>query len=75
MDKKISELDELLIAKNNDFLVLVDTLSSTLVTKKIKSQNFRNTLLLPIEIGDVNTLQSVLNNKVDYQSIIDGGSY
>jgi hypothetical protein len=75
MDKKISELDELLIAKNNDLLVIVDSISPTLVTKKIKSINLRNEFLLPIEISDVNNLQSVLDNKVDYQSILDGGSY
>ncbi len=75
MDKKISQLDELLVAENNDLLVVVDTLNPTLVTKKIKGLNFRNTVVLPIEISDVNTLQSVLDNKVDYQSLIDGGSY
>jgi hypothetical protein len=75
MDKKISELPELVIAKNDDLLVIVDTANPTLVTKKIKSMNLRNEFLLPIEISDVNDLQSVLDNKVDYQSIIDGGSY
>jgi hypothetical protein len=74
MDKKISELEELLIAKNNDLLVIVDSISPTLVTKKIKSINLRNAFI-PIEISDVNNLQSVLDNKINYQSIIDGGSF
>ena len=74
MDKKISELDELTRAKSGDILPIVDS-AAPLTTKKITSINFRNTYLLPIEISNVNNLQSVLDNKVNYQSIIDGGSF
>ena len=76
MDKKISELDELNLAKNNDLLAIVDSSTPTsLVTKKIKSQNFRNTFLLPIEIINVNNLQETLDGKLNQNSILDGGVY
>lgn len=75
MDKRISELDELLIAKNEDFIPIVDTIDPTLVTKRITSQNLRDTLIVPLEISEVNNLQSILDNKLNLQSIIDGGSF
>ena len=57
MDKKISELDELFVANNNDLLPIVDVLN--LHTKKITCQNFRDTFLLsniPYPVTSVNGL-------------------
>lgn len=74
MDKKISELGELTIAKSGDLLPIVDS-ASPVATKKITSANLRNTYILPVEISDVTGLQTVLDAKLNQNVVIDGGVY
>jgi len=74
MDKKISELGELTVAKAGDLLPIVDS-ASPMTTKKITSDKFRNTFVLPIAITDVTGLQTVLDAKLNQNVIIDGGAY
>lgn len=74
MDKKISELGELTVAKAGDLLPIVDS-ASPMTTKKITSDKFRNTFVLPISITDVTGLQTVLDAKLNQNVIIDGGAY
>ena len=74
MDKKISELGELTIAKAGDVIPIVDS-ASPMTTKKITSSNFRDTFVLPIEITDVTGLQATLDAKLNQNVIIDGGAY
>jgi hypothetical protein len=75
MDKKISDLQPMSQPKNEDMLAIVDTINPTYVTKRIAVVDLKNNFLLPIEIADVTNLQQVLDTKISYQSIIDGGSY
>jgi len=74
MDKKISELSELTVAKSGDILPIVDS-ATPLTTKKITSANFRNTYVLPISVSDVTGLQDILDAKLNQNVIIDGGGY
>lgn len=74
-NKKISELDELYEVGPDDLIPVCDVNDVEFITKKITAETFKNTYLLPIEISDVNNLQSTLDNKLSYNSVIDGGSY
>lgn len=74
-NKKISELDELYDLEPEDLIPVCDINDVAFVTKKVSAENFKYTYILPIEISDVNNLQSTLDNKLSYNSVIDGGSY
>lgn len=73
MDKKISELNEMIQAKNSDLLAIVDS-ASPVETKKIRSENFRD-FLVPVSMTEVTGLQESLDGKINQNSIIDGGGY
>jgi hypothetical protein len=74
-NKKISDLDPMSIAKNNDMLPIVDTATTAYVTKRIAVIDLKNKFMLPIGIQDVTNLRRELDNRISYNSIIDGGSY
>lgn len=75
MDRKISDLDPMSLPKDQDMFAIVDTINPIYETKRIAAVDLKNNYILPIEIADVNNLQQVLDNKISYQSIIDGGTY
>ena len=73
MDKKISELNEMIQAKSSDLLPIVDS-ANPIETKRITSNNFRG-FFVPVSISEVTGLQESLDAKINQNSIIDGGAY
>jgi hypothetical protein len=74
-NKRISELDELYDVEPDDLMPVCDVNDVAFVTKKISASTLRDTFILPVEVSDVNFLQSILDNKLSYNSVIDGGSF